>query len=248
MASIEDSVFDFLAYNYTLTAAFTLMVYDTFITFPDEITFIWKGNFRLAPLFYVMTRYGGILSRGVNIYINNAQFHSAQTEVYSPSYLLYLFPNSDNTFIQSLCSDLGFTMNSLALVVWLGIHGLLIMQTYAICHRNWVVLIWLLLLALGSLVPNILLTVTTTCSTEGQVTHATILVSLLRLSLNAENTIASITELIFDTLIAAVTFYRILKLWNLQKTLEKNSLTQLLLQQGRHLFLTGVFFSVLDSF
>jgi len=38
-----------------------LLLYDTILTLPEEIEFIWRKRFRLAALLYFLTRYPAIL-------------------------------------------------------------------------------------------------------------------------------------------------------------------------------------------
>ncbi|KAF8575530.1 hypothetical protein K439DRAFT_1268667, partial [Ramaria rubella] len=43
----------------TLTQA--LLTYDTLLTFPSEVKFIWHKKFRLGTILYLLARYGALV-------------------------------------------------------------------------------------------------------------------------------------------------------------------------------------------
>ncbi|KIJ46455.1 hypothetical protein M422DRAFT_250047 [Sphaerobolus stellatus SS14] len=49
------------AHVYVQFAALTLLVYDTLLTFPSELKFVWKGKLKLGTILYLFTRYSAIL-------------------------------------------------------------------------------------------------------------------------------------------------------------------------------------------
>lgn len=49
-------------FNYVSVALLTVMVYDTLLTMPREVRFIWKGEISLRKILYIMARYYALAS------------------------------------------------------------------------------------------------------------------------------------------------------------------------------------------
>ncbi|KIJ46459.1 hypothetical protein M422DRAFT_250050 [Sphaerobolus stellatus SS14] len=73
---------DSFAHVYVQFTALTLLVYDTFLTFPTELKLIWKGKLRIGAILYLMTRYVAILNitaLGVGSYLLSSDKVSLNT-------------------------------------------------------------------------------------------------------------------------------------------------------------------------
>ncbi|KAF8574283.1 hypothetical protein K439DRAFT_1624439 [Ramaria rubella] len=66
---------DFVAYTYVIVAA---VAYDTLLTFPSEVNFIWHKKFRLGTILHLLAHYPTLLQILLNVYLEFATFPSLQ--------------------------------------------------------------------------------------------------------------------------------------------------------------------------
>lgn len=100
---------DGLVANYLTWTGLCLLVYDTILTLPDEIEFIWNQSIRLGTFLYVSARYGLLCN------------------------LTLLFAiDVGTTITSSQCTALNFTGNLALLLYLLGTQGLSLGRAYAV--------------------------------------------------------------------------------------------------------------------
>ncbi|KAF8579111.1 hypothetical protein K439DRAFT_1620798 [Ramaria rubella] len=84
LASIIQEQSDSVASAYITVASFTLLAYDTLLTFPSEVRFIWQNKCRLGTILYLLARYPGLLEFLLNVYLDFATFPSLQALNFIP--------------------------------------------------------------------------------------------------------------------------------------------------------------------
>ncbi|KAF8576923.1 hypothetical protein K439DRAFT_591861 [Ramaria rubella] len=72
-AASDDFCFDIVD-----IAAFVLLAYDTLLTFPSEVKYIWPKKIQLGTTLYLLARYPGLFQLLLQIYFNFATFPSNQ--------------------------------------------------------------------------------------------------------------------------------------------------------------------------
>ncbi|KIJ37193.1 hypothetical protein M422DRAFT_33883 [Sphaerobolus stellatus SS14] len=106
------------AQSYSHLAGAVLLLYDTLLTLPDEIEFMWKKRFRLGFFLYIMARYGFLISLIITV----------------PYTLLSLGEKSQKAQTQLYLVYQGFS-----LLAVIGIHSSLAGRAWAVSHGNkWV--------------------------------------------------------------------------------------------------------------
>ncbi|KAF8471536.1 hypothetical protein JB92DRAFT_3134975 [Gautieria morchelliformis] len=63
---------DSLAINYVDIATLALLAYDTLLTLPSEITYIWHRRVRLGTVLYLLARYPALLAFIISVYLDIA--------------------------------------------------------------------------------------------------------------------------------------------------------------------------------
>ncbi|KAF8478325.1 hypothetical protein JB92DRAFT_1840931 [Gautieria morchelliformis] len=63
---------DNLAFNYVDIATLALLAYDTLLTLPSEITYIWRRRVRLGSVLYLIARYPALLAFIFSVYLDIA--------------------------------------------------------------------------------------------------------------------------------------------------------------------------------
>ncbi|KAF4613322.1 hypothetical protein D9613_010970 [Agrocybe pediades] len=58
--------------NCSLIASTTVLAYDIFSTFPEEVQFIWKAKWSFPKILYILARYYGLFYLSVQIYISTS--------------------------------------------------------------------------------------------------------------------------------------------------------------------------------
>ncbi|KIJ44827.1 hypothetical protein M422DRAFT_251816 [Sphaerobolus stellatus SS14] len=168
--------------NYVLVAGLAVLVWDSILTFSDEVCLIWRKKLRFVPVFYAMARYASILV---------AILHFAEGAVNGSVKILNKF-SWENI---SLCNRLDATYVSLNIIAAIGTHGFLVLRAYAISRGNvWVLrsLIVLFGIYLASFIANLffdkcnashyaLSTISTHCtaSTVGTVTINAVILTVM---------------------------------------------------------------------
>ncbi|KAF8579100.1 hypothetical protein K439DRAFT_1526109 [Ramaria rubella] len=76
LAALIQEQSDQMAFTYVDVAAFT---YDTPLTFPSEVRFIWHKKFRLGTGLYLLAHYPTLLQLLLNVYLDFSTFPSLQT-------------------------------------------------------------------------------------------------------------------------------------------------------------------------
>ncbi|KAF8524763.1 hypothetical protein JB92DRAFT_2879205, partial [Gautieria morchelliformis] len=66
------TISDDLAGSYVDLAALALLAYDTLLTLPSEITYIWRRRVRLGTVLYLLARYPAILVSIITVYLDIA--------------------------------------------------------------------------------------------------------------------------------------------------------------------------------
>ncbi|KAF8576831.1 hypothetical protein K439DRAFT_1622555 [Ramaria rubella] len=115
-----------------------LLAYDTLLTFPSEVRFIWHKKLQLGTILYLLAHYPALLQLILNVYLHFATFQSMQ--IYRLAILCY--------FLQMLwdfCLKLEFKSLSSHL-------GLLFARTYAIASHKKLVFVVLALLDITAIV------------------------------------------------------------------------------------------------
>ncbi|KAF8583644.1 hypothetical protein K439DRAFT_1617348 [Ramaria rubella] len=79
LATLIHEESDSISITYALVAAFALLAYDTLLTFPSEVKFIWHKKMRLGTILYLIARYSALLFFLLDIYLEFATFPSVQT-------------------------------------------------------------------------------------------------------------------------------------------------------------------------
>ncbi|KAF8579753.1 hypothetical protein K439DRAFT_1620294 [Ramaria rubella] len=102
---------DNVAVNYANVAAFA---YDTLLTFPSEVRFIWHKKFKLGTILYLLARYPALLVLLLNVYLNFETFLSLQT--YSLLFARAYAISSHNKLVFVVLALLGATAIGLSMV------------------------------------------------------------------------------------------------------------------------------------
>ncbi|KAF8579758.1 hypothetical protein K439DRAFT_1620298 [Ramaria rubella] len=114
LASIIQELSDHVALTYVFVATLT---YDTLLTFPSEVRFIWHKKFRLGTILYLLAHYPTLLELLLTVYRDFATFLSLQTD------------------------------NALEILPIIGVKGLLFARAYAISSHKKLVFKMLALLS-----------------------------------------------------------------------------------------------------
>ncbi|KAF8526413.1 hypothetical protein JB92DRAFT_2873061, partial [Gautieria morchelliformis] len=198
---------DGLAITYVNTATLALLAYDTLLTLPSEITYIWRRRVRLGTVLYLLARYPAFLNFIIGVYVDIANI---SLQVSNP--LVHL-------------------AECLAIMILPGIEGLLSVRVYAMSQHNqgmpWV-LGALGLLYMGSLGMGVFIVTKDTCNVTGPDLAA--YSSILRF-----DTIHDVFLILFDTLVVVVTLYNTLGVVRCSREfpmLPQKSLTQNLAEQS----------------
>ncbi|KAF8579755.1 hypothetical protein K439DRAFT_1620295 [Ramaria rubella] len=122
VAALIQEQSDNMAQNYVFVAALTLLAYDTLLTFPYEVKFIWHKKFRLGTILYLLACYPTRLRSLLDGYLGFANFPSLQT------------------------------YNALDVLPAIGVQGLLFARAYAISGHHKLVFVVLALLGTTAIV------------------------------------------------------------------------------------------------
>ncbi|KIJ41784.1 hypothetical protein M422DRAFT_31611 [Sphaerobolus stellatus SS14] len=103
------------AQSYSHLAGAVLLLYDTLLTLPDEIEFMWKKWFRLGFFLYIMARWGFLISLVRTVPYTLLSLREKSQEAQTQLYLVYQ----------------GFS-----LLAVIGIHSSLAERACAVSHGN----------------------------------------------------------------------------------------------------------------
>ncbi|KAF8573382.1 hypothetical protein K439DRAFT_981130 [Ramaria rubella] len=78
LSSIIQGASDDLVFNHVDNVALALFAYDTLLTLPSEVQYIWSKKIKLGSGLYLLTRYSALLQLGPQVYLNFATFPSLQ--------------------------------------------------------------------------------------------------------------------------------------------------------------------------
>lgn len=133
-----------MAIRFLLYSAIVLLFWDSLCTFDVEVKIIWRTKFTLGAWFYLITRYGTLLSLVIDFF-----------SFYLPS---------------SNCIVLDTVASWTTIILTLGFHGLLTLRTYAISGRKLYVLVPLLAIYIGRFVEQVIsfATVISFCKSPSQ--------------------------------------------------------------------------------
>ncbi|KAF8488294.1 hypothetical protein JB92DRAFT_1435125 [Gautieria morchelliformis] len=134
--SVDIQVISYIrAVTYVDVAALALVAYDTLLTLPSEITYIWHRKVRLGSVLYLLARYPIFLMGIIGVYTDTANVIMSHSS--------------------SVCNSLMRLQDCLVIVALPGIEGLLWARIYAMSHHNrgmrWMLGALCLLLHMGSL-------------------------------------------------------------------------------------------------
>lgn len=102
--------------SFLCLAAWMILVYDTLLTFDDEVTHIWRRKFKIGSLLYILARYGTILALTDEV----AQELMQLTDVGSQSTGMVL-----NTFLSAF-----------QIIGSIAVHGLVLGRALVVCHKK----------------------------------------------------------------------------------------------------------------
>ncbi|KAF8572827.1 hypothetical protein K439DRAFT_1569145 [Ramaria rubella] len=122
LAALIQEQSDNIAQKYVAVTALALLAYDTLLTFPSEVRFIWHKKFRLGTILYLLAHYSALLQFLLTVYLDFATFPSLQT------------------------------YSALELLPEIGAQGLLFARAYAISGHNKLVFVVLALLGTTAIV------------------------------------------------------------------------------------------------
>ncbi|KAF8579103.1 hypothetical protein K439DRAFT_1620794 [Ramaria rubella] len=143
LATIIQEQSDTVAETYVIVAAFA---YDTLLTYPTEVRFIWHKKFRLGTMLYLFARYSALLQFLLNVYLYFATFPSLQT-------------------YNRTCNSVLYFTQAFDLLPIIGVQGLLFSRAYAISSHKKLVFMMLTLLGMITIVLAIVGTAINNCIT-----------------------------------------------------------------------------------
>ncbi|KAF8461788.1 hypothetical protein JB92DRAFT_2191877 [Gautieria morchelliformis] len=191
--------------SYVNIATLALFAYDTLLTLPSEITYIWRRRVRLGTVLYLLARYPAFLS------------------------LLLRYTKIQQTYHSSVCNPLFYLQDCLSIVILPGIEGLLWARVYAMSQHNqgmqWV------LGAVGIFCIWAVWVRECFSQSKGMQCHR----SGSGCSTFVTETINDMFIILFDTLVVVVTLYNTLGLVRRSREfqmLPRKSLTQTLAEQS----------------
>ncbi|KAF8579746.1 hypothetical protein K439DRAFT_1620293 [Ramaria rubella] len=204
LALIIQEQSDFVAGKYVLAAA---LVYDTLLTFPSEVRFIWHKNFRLGTILYLLARYPALLQTLLGIYLEFATIPSLQT------------------------------YNALQFLPLIGVQGLLFARAYAISIHNKLVFLVLALLGTIAIVLFLIAIPNQTCISSSNFVALYVIKFLPNdiHSSNTVDTLNGVFIILFDTVVFVSIIENTLGLLQLQSgipELQRKTMSKLLVQQG----------------
>ncbi|KAF8573868.1 hypothetical protein K439DRAFT_1624751 [Ramaria rubella] len=115
LATMIQEQSDFVAFIYVTVAAFALLAYDTLLTLPSEVRFIWHKKFRLGTILYLLACYPTLLQRLLNVYLDFTTFPSLQT--YSLLFARAYAISIHNKLVFVVLALLGTTAIALLMVI-----------------------------------------------------------------------------------------------------------------------------------
>ncbi|KLO16077.1 hypothetical protein SCHPADRAFT_870069 [Schizopora paradoxa] len=127
---VADAVSNMIFVKYYALASATLLYFDFFVTFPDEIRRFWRSRFTVATLFFVLNRYVPLVGY---VLILLSLFNPPWTiDKFAP------FPGSMNTFSQAIISRMFLFILTRSVITTV----VLVLRTYALYgQKYWVLLI-----------------------------------------------------------------------------------------------------------
>lgn len=121
ITNVAQEVYGDYVYTLIIFSATTLSFYATLTNLSQEIEHIWCNPFSLPTVLYIFARYGTLAYQGLQIPIN-----------FTP--------------LGRTCNILANVENTIFILSYIGIQGLLVLRAYSMCQRN---VILLLALAFG---------------------------------------------------------------------------------------------------
>lgn len=113
---MDQSISDHRAMIYVALASLTILIYDTSLTFSEEIKYIWRRNMGLGSILYLIARYFGILE-----------------VVFDAGLLFVTSPGSSSS---ALCNHLGITLQCFHVLAGFGVQGLIMARGYIVANDN----------------------------------------------------------------------------------------------------------------
>ncbi|KAF8579778.1 hypothetical protein K439DRAFT_1620311 [Ramaria rubella] len=219
-----------LAFSYVNVAAFA---YDTLLTFPSEVRFIWQKTFRLGTILYLLARYA-LLQLLLYVYLDFATF---------PSDLQFcvIFYRGFGNFASNWSSSLHVKAIPSSHL------GLLFARAYAISSHNKLVFVVLALLGTTAIVLSMLAIPKNNCiSTSNTFVLCKMLNPILKNrvhELHSVTILNGVFTILFDTAVFVAIIENTLGLLQLQSgipELQRNTLSKLLVQQGKLRDISGI--------
>ncbi|KAF8573084.1 hypothetical protein K439DRAFT_1625314 [Ramaria rubella] len=194
----------------TLTPTQALLAYDTLLTFPSEVRFIWHKKFKLGTILYLLARYPALLVLLLNVYLNFETFLSLQT------------------------------YTTLELLPAIGVQGLLFARAYAISSHHKLVFVVLALLVTTAIVLSMIAIPCSNCisTTSNIFALCKMLNPILKNRVHklcSVITLNGVFTILYDTAVFVAILQNTLGLLQLQSGIpgvQRNSLSKLLVQQG----------------
>ncbi|KAF8518315.1 hypothetical protein JB92DRAFT_2903184, partial [Gautieria morchelliformis] len=131
---------DVFAFNFTIVAALALLIYDTLLTLPSEIKYIWCKTVKIGTILYLFARY-----------------------LLMALFVLAIYGSLSNLSVEK-CITIARLLHALQVLSVVGVQGLLLARTYAISLQNQKVLGVLGLLILSSTIIIVYLSVLDNCN------------------------------------------------------------------------------------
>ncbi|KAF8579117.1 hypothetical protein K439DRAFT_1620803 [Ramaria rubella] len=219
LAALIQEQSDGMAFNYVEIAAFT---YDTLLTFPTEVRFIWHKKFRLGTMLYLLARYSALLEVLLTVYLDFAVFPSLQLGITNRT-----------------CNSVLYLTHAVELLPPVGVQGLLFARAYAISSHKQLIFVVLALLGTIAIVLSMIATPNDNCIS---ISNLFVLCKILNLFSEAEfmvyvsvTTLNSVVTILFDTAVLVAILQNtlgLLQLWRGIPGLQRHSLSKLLVQQG----------------
>ncbi|KAF8574557.1 hypothetical protein K439DRAFT_1624236 [Ramaria rubella] len=214
------------AHLWTLTTTQALIAYDTFLTFPSEVRFIWHKKFRLGTILYLLARYPTL---GVSTFDLSANF-SIQTHTHNRT-----------------CNSVLYFTQALDFLPLIGAQSLLFARAYVISSHNKLVFMILALLDTIAIVLFMIAIPNENCTSSSSNLFTLYVIKFLPDDIHSSNTetefmihvsvrtLNGVFTILFDTAVFVATLGNILELLQLHSEsprLQRNTLSKLLVQQG----------------
>ncbi|KAF8574553.1 hypothetical protein K439DRAFT_1624233 [Ramaria rubella] len=221
LAQIIQEQSDIMAFTYVDVAAFALLTYDSLLTFPSELRFIWHKKFKLGTILYLLARYPALLQLLITVYWDFGAFPSSQ-----------LFSNTD---IQT-CNSVLYFACALEFLPVIGVQGLLFARAYAIASHKKLVFIMLALLGTTAIVLSMIAIPNSNCISTSNI-FALYVIKFLPIDIHSSNAVTTLNgvfTILFDTAVFFAIIENTIGLLQLQKGvpgLQRNTLSKLVVQQ-----------------